>query len=106
MHIHIYLNQKQGPMELTVCAMTQNEFNDFNRYSTLVQVQTNVVFLNLLIVTGFLAGEARKQLERLASFGPRPTGSPANEITAVNVLLNALQEIEQIHDEKENSDIR
>ena len=42
----------------------------------------------------FIVGNARKHLEELTSLGPRPTGSRANEIGAVNVLIDSLQLIQ------------
>jgi len=46
------------------------------------------------MTTEFVAGSARKYLEELTSLGPRPTGSQANEIDAVNVLKNSLRLIQ------------
>ena len=53
------------------------------------------------MATEFIAGNARKYLEALTSFGPRPTGSPANEIEAVNVLISSLRLIEEEGNKKE-----
>ena len=49
---------------------------------------------------------SREQLERLTSFGPRTTGSPANEITAVNVLLDALHDIQVMANKNDDNSIR
>ena len=37
--------------------------------------------------------KARKHLDAITSFGPRPAGSYANEIQAVNYIVGALQAI-------------
>ncbi|XP_048449424.1 endoplasmic reticulum metallopeptidase 1-like, partial [Rhincodon typus] len=42
---------------------------------------------------GFDAKAARKHLQHITEFGPRPVGSPANEILTVNYLLKQIQEI-------------
>ena len=41
----------------------------------------------------FVEERARKHLETITSFGPRPAGSYANEIQAVNYITEALQKI-------------
>ncbi|XP_059500510.1 endoplasmic reticulum metallopeptidase 1 isoform X1 [Stegostoma tigrinum] len=41
----------------------------------------------------FDAKAARKHLQHITAFGPRPVGSPANEILTVNYLLKQIQEI-------------
>ena len=41
----------------------------------------------------FVEERARKHLEAITSFGPRPAGSYANEIQAVNYITEALQKI-------------
>ena len=41
----------------------------------------------------FVEERARKHLEAITSFGPRPTGSYANEIQAVNYITEALEKI-------------
>uniref|UniRef100_A0A9J7ZUH9 Endoplasmic reticulum metallopeptidase 1 n=1 Tax=Cyprinus carpio carpio TaxID=630221 RepID=A0A9J7ZUH9_CYPCA len=41
----------------------------------------------------FNALRARKHLERITSFGPRTVGSPENEITTVNYLLDQIEQI-------------
>ena len=38
---------------------------------------------------------ARRHLEALTSFGPRPAGSYANEVQAVNFIVGVLQEIKE-----------
>ncbi|XP_067839735.1 endoplasmic reticulum metallopeptidase 1 [Heptranchias perlo] len=44
---------------------------------------------------GFNAHRARKHLQHITDFGPRPTGSPANEILTVNYLLKQIQKIKE-----------
>ena len=41
----------------------------------------------------FVEEAARKHLDAIASFGPRPTGSYANEIQTVNYIIEALRKI-------------
>ena len=41
----------------------------------------------------FVEGRARKHLDAITSFGPRPAGSYANEIQAVNYIVGVLQTI-------------
>ncbi|XP_069776906.1 endoplasmic reticulum metallopeptidase 1 [Narcine bancroftii] len=41
----------------------------------------------------FIAPRARKHLQVITDFGPRPAGSPANEILTVNYLLDQIQKI-------------
>ena len=41
----------------------------------------------------FVEEKAQKHLEVITSFGPRPTGSYANEVQAVNYIVGALQKI-------------
>ncbi|XP_039615500.1 endoplasmic reticulum metallopeptidase 1-like isoform X1 [Polypterus senegalus] len=41
----------------------------------------------------FNAGRARKHLETITAFGPRPVGSPQNEISTVNYLLSQIEMI-------------
>lgn len=43
----------------------------------------------------FVEEEARKHLDAITSFGPRPAGSYANEIQAVNYIIGALQKIKE-----------
>lgn len=43
----------------------------------------------------FSAARARDYLEQITGFGPRPVGSPANEILTVNYLLGQIKLIEQ-----------
>jgi len=44
-------------------------------------------------ISEFVEEKARKHLETITSFGPRPTGSYANEVQAVNYIVGALQKI-------------
>lgn len=44
-------------------------------------------------VSEFVEERARKHLDAITSFGPRPAGSYANEIQAVNYIVGALQTI-------------
>uniref|UniRef100_UPI00398EC5AF endoplasmic reticulum metallopeptidase 1 isoform X9 n=1 Tax=Pristiophorus japonicus TaxID=55135 RepID=UPI00398EC5AF len=44
---------------------------------------------------GFSAHTARKHLQHITDFGPRPAGSPANEILTVNYLLKQIQKIQE-----------
>lgn len=44
-------------------------------------------------VSEFVEEKARRHLDAITSFGPRPTGSYANEIQAVNYIVGALQTI-------------
>ena len=44
-------------------------------------------------VSEFVEERARTHLDAITSFGPRPTGSYANEIQAVNYIVGALQKI-------------
>lgn len=44
-------------------------------------------------VSEFVEERARKHLDTITSFGPRPTGSYANEIQAVNYIVGSLQTI-------------
>ncbi|XP_078426705.1 endoplasmic reticulum metallopeptidase 1 isoform X1 [Cetorhinus maximus] len=44
---------------------------------------------------GFNANTARKHLQHITDFGPRPVGSPANEILTVNYLLKQIQKIKE-----------
>jgi len=41
----------------------------------------------------FVAGNARFTLDKLTSFGPRRAGSVANEVTAVNLMLTQLEDM-------------
>lgn len=43
----------------------------------------------------FSEGRARPWLDELTSFGPRPSGSPAAEVLAVNFILAQLEELRQ-----------
>ncbi|CDQ98020.1 unnamed protein product, partial [Oncorhynchus mykiss] len=64
-----------------------------------ILVLWGVVHLSLQqLVIGKSTGEfnairARKHLERITSVGPRPTGSPENEILTVNFLLEQIEHI-------------
>ncbi|CAB1352075.1 unnamed protein product [Coregonus sp. 'balchen'] len=64
-----------------------------------ILVLWGVVHLSLQqLVIGKSTGEfnavrARKHLERITSFGPRPTGSPENEVLTVNFLLEQIEHI-------------
>ncbi|GCB71991.1 endoplasmic reticulum metallopeptidase 1 [Scyliorhinus torazame] len=44
---------------------------------------------------GFDAKTARKHLQHITDFGPRPVGSPANEVLTVNYLLKQIQKIKE-----------
>ena len=43
----------------------------------------------------FVEETARRHLEAITSFGPRPAGSYANEVQAVNFIVGVLQEIKE-----------
>ncbi|XP_038844716.1 endoplasmic reticulum metallopeptidase 1-like [Salvelinus namaycush] len=64
-----------------------------------ILVLWGVVHLSLQqLVIGKSTGEfnairARKHLERITSVGPRPTGSPENEVLTVNFLLEQIEHI-------------
>ncbi|XP_078070220.1 endoplasmic reticulum metallopeptidase 1 [Mustelus asterias] len=44
---------------------------------------------------GFSAQTARNHLQHITDFGPRPVGSPANEVLTVNYLLKQIQKIKE-----------
>ena len=44
-------------------------------------------------ISEFVEEKARKHLEAITSFGPRPAGSYANEVQAVNYIVGTLQKI-------------
>ncbi|KAK6322804.1 hypothetical protein J4Q44_G00075960 [Coregonus suidteri] len=63
-----------------------------------IEEYDRLYYLNTQLVIGKSTGEfnavrARKHLERITSFGPRPTGSPENEVLTVNFLLEQIEHI-------------
>ena len=103
-HIHIYQKQTMDLLGSKVKIQRLAPFAILILFKS--SMQYSIHLKSFWYIIGFVASRARRHLENLTSFGPRPTGSPENEIMALNTIIDTLGGIQRNNREHNNQDLR